>query len=596
MKRLSSFKAAWVLSLVFALTIFIGSASAEPWKFGVMSDTQWIGADDGRSPNSVPVDIIKKLNTEFINKDVKFVIEVGDLCDNGSINGEDTRAAFAQELYNAGVGFFPFRGNHDSSQAAAIEFQRIYPQTQTGVMNATPANVFTVPNPDAAVQPFPIVSGSTFTMGSNFSSPQNYIVGGMSYSNLNGLTYSFDYKNVRFVLLDGQAGKDTNGITPGIDPQQPWITAQLSGRPAGTHAFVMSHKGLITENHVDVLFGSDPSKDPDGQNAFFSSLQSNGVRYYIGGHDHMHNRSIITSPDKTSSVQDILCASDSSKFYTPGYPSNDDKYNVPAFGFTRQTQISQELHTVGYYIFTVDGPQVTVDYYSAVPSNVAPAGCTAGSPNCEYLIPTVPALNFVKAETFGYSFNGHEYLVAQGEPYTAVNETYAGTTAQILDGTNGSTAADFDGRHFTKAVDTGWTSRPESDDRDCSARHRWPWSFKKSHKPKDDEMPASNILTLWGMADLGSDQTDVYTLSMSYDNHELLPIHLGKGLLGLATEDENGEWVNAVDKNFGGTKKFILGPWKPGYKLGTYGVDPKTKTAWAVINYNADFAVARFDQ
>ena len=29
---------------------------------------------------------------------------------------------------------------------------------------------------------------------------------------------------------------------------------------------------------------------------------------------------------------------------------------------------------------------------------------------------------------------------------------------------------------------------------------------------------ASDILTLWGMAsNLGSDQTDIYTLSMSYD-------------------------------------------------------------------------------
>jgi len=577
MKNLS-FLLRTIVTFVFVVTLLFVSTSAfaEVWRFGVMADTQWIGADDGRSPNSVPVDIIKKLNTEFINKGVKFVIEVGDLCDNGSINGEDTRAAFAQELYNAGVGFFPFRGNHDSSKAAAIEFQRIYPQTQNGMMNNTPANVFTVPNPDSGVQPFPVVSGSAFPMGSNFSSPQNYVVGGIAYSNLNGLSYSFDYNNVRFVMIDGQAGGDTNGITPGVDPQQPWITAQLSGRPAGTHAFVMSHKGLITENHVDVLFGSDPSKDPAGQNAFISSLQSNGVRYYLGGHDHMHNRSIITSPDQTSSVQDLLCASDSSKFYTPGSPSNDQKYNVPAFGFTRQTQIAQELHRVGYYIFTLDGPRVTVDYYSA-PSTATPNGCAAGSPNCEYLITTTPALNFAKAETFGYSLNGHEYLVAQGQSYTAVNENYKGTSAQIVDGINGSIAADYDGRHFTKAVDTGWTDGTVS-------------------TPKSNSDTASNILTLWGMSDLYATHTDTYTLSLSYDPSKSRPEHLGVGLFGLATRDENGNWVNAVTRNIGGIQKFVMGPWQPGYGLGTYGVDPGTKTAWAVINYNADFAVARFNQ
>ena len=39
------------------------------------------------------------------------------------------------------------------------------------------------------------------------------------------------------------------------------------------------------------------------------------------------------------------------------------------------------------------------------------------------------------------------------------------------------------------------------------------------------------------------------------------------------------------------TKAFVYGPYKPEYGLGTYGIDPKSKMAWAVINYNADFAV-----
>jgi hypothetical protein len=65
-------------------------------------------------------------------------------------------------------------------------------------------------------------------------------------------------------------------------------------------------------------------------------------------------------------------------------------------------------------------------------------------------------------------------------------------------------------------------------------------------------------------------------------------------MLGLATKDEDGDWVNAVDMNFGGTKKFVLGPWKPGYELGTYGIDLKKHIAWAVINYTGDFAVAGF--
>jgi hypothetical protein len=568
MKRITMRKtmAALLLTMLMAT-----SASAAPWKFGVMADTQWIGTDDGRSPNSVPADIIKALNQQFKNKGVDFVLQMGDLCDNGSLAGEDTRAAFAQELFNAGIGFFPFRGNHDSSVAAANEFLSIYPQTQTGVMNSI-TSVFSASNPDAGVQPFPTPTGSPFNMGTNFSSPLNVTTGtGATANSMVGLSYSFDYNNFRFVMLDGQAAAATDGKTPGIDPQQPWITAQLSGRPANTHAIVMSHKGLITENHVDVLFGADPSKDPAGQNAFFSSLQSNGVRYYLEGHDHMHDRSIITSPDGTSSVQNILCASDSSKFYTPGNPPNDVKYNVPVFGKTRQTQIAQDLYKVGYYIYTVDGPRVTVDYYAAAPSNVAPAGCTAGSPNCEYLIPTTPALNFAKAETFGYSLNGKEFLVAQGASYTTVNDTYAGTTAKILGGVNGSATTDFNGRHFTKAVDTGWTDRGSD--------------------------TISDVLSLWGMNDLYATSTDKYTLSVSYDPTVVVNADtINQGLVvALSTKDANGNWVNAVDKNVGGGKKFVLGPWRNAYPLGYYGVDPTTHTAWAVINTtgSVQFAVVQ---
>ncbi len=53
------------------------------------------------------------------------------------------------------------------------------------------------------------------------------------------------------------------------------------------------------------------------QNAFFASLQDNDAKYYISGHDHIHQRSIIVSPDGASKVQQLICASNSSKFYTP---------------------------------------------------------------------------------------------------------------------------------------------------------------------------------------------------------------------------------------------------------------------------------------
>lgn len=555
MKKLYCLKTVCVLML--ALFIGVSSAWAESWKFGVMCDTQWPNSPDNKNPN-VAVNVINHLNQEFINQGVKFVVQVGDLTDNGSNQSLDIRATFSQALYNAGIGFYPLRGNHESSKTGAIEFQRIFPQTQTGVNNQTPANALitnTIYGPQAN-------TNTTYTVGSNFAS---------SSADFAGLTYSFDYDNARFVLLDQFT--PPSGVSHSVldATQVNWIGTQLSDPNRPQHAFVFGHKHLISENHADTLFGSNPSVNPSGlQDTFMASLFNNGVRYYMGGHDHVHNRAIVTSPDGYSKVENIILASDSYKFYIPQNPSNDAKYDIPANGITngpREMEISQELFTIGYYIVTVDGPRVTVDYYAS------PNGCNG---DCDETYDVIP-YTFMKHESFGYSLNGKEFLVAQGQPYTNVQDSFSGTTAQILSGSNGSTATDYAGRIFTKTVDTGWTS-------------------KTVGTPKTDQDTASDILSLWGMADLGRTDTDVFTLSMNYDAEKSRPEHLGKGLFGLATKDADGNWINAVDKNIGGAKKFVMGAWDPSYELGTYGIDPGTHTAWAIINYNSDFAVARFNQ
>lgn len=514
--------------LLFAIALLLvtsaGPAAAQTWRFGMMSDTQWTVPDDGQNPNSVSVGIIKQINTQFIDANVKFVIQVGDLTDNGSNDALDTRAQAAQALYDAGIGFYPFRGNHESSQAAALHFQQIFPQTQGQG---------------------PYVYGAT-----GFSSPA---------TNLKGLSYAFTYNAVRFVLLDQFTRTDGSGSTTdevnntNIADQLPWIHDTLVRPATATHGFVFGHKNLIGQNHVDFLLGADPSQNPDVQNKFIGTLQSLGVRYYLSGHDHTYHRSRIESPDGNSSMKQLIGASDSSKFYIPAIPSNDQQYDNP----TRETPIIQETNRIGYYIFTVDGPRVTVDYYSAEVDPTLVDG--------EYLIYTTPTLNFEKRDTFGYSLNGHEFLIAEGQSYAAVQDSFSSTHAQILAGINESSTQDGSQRPLTKAVDTGWSAA--------------------------NACTASNILRLWGMSDLATSRTDVYTLSLSYSHQGGLD-----GSFGLATQDVNGVWVNAIDKNYGGNKQFVEGPWKPEYGLGTYGVDTATQTAWAVINYDSAFAAATFGQ
>ena len=572
-----------------------GAVSSSPgaWKFGVMNDTQWTVPDDGYDPDTCAVGILKQIQQQFIAEKVKFVIHVGDLCDSGALPGEDIRALYAQPLYDNGIGFFPLRGNHDDGAPQAAECQALYPQTRNGIHNATPAAKI-----DAAVAAVGVADsvnlgipampapGSTFQVGVNFSSPDPAVVG-----DLRGLTYSFDLENARFILLDQftPASPATEPMAPAyalattIGTQQIWITQQLQGRYPGSHAFVFGHKGLVTCQHADVLFGNSPDLNPALTDAFINSLASNGVRYYIHGHDHMYDRSFVTTTTGSAKVTQILTSSNSSKFYVPagsltnsaanGGESNDVYYDVPAFGRRRRVPLSQQLNSVGFQIVTVDGANVTVEYYAVVvPINMS-LSINVGATS-ELEIPSVSAYTFTRQETYGYGLQGKEFVVSSGGSYTVVQDNSAPvaagrpTVAQILSGVNGSKATDANGVSLMKVVDTGWKAKAEA---------------------SNSRTLASDILYLWGMGSaLGSDQTDTFTLSLSYES---APATAANGGFGIGSFDENAGWVNAVDRNTGGTKQFVAGPWKSSYGLGTYGVDRATNTAWAVINCNGQFAV-----
>lgn len=552
-------KIVWSRVLLLAGLLLFGPVRAEAsdrnggegrWSFGVIADTQWTEADDGRNPGTCAVDIINQVTLRFIQHGVKLVVAVGDLTDAAGPAAMDIRAVYAQALYNAGIGFFPLRGNHDSPDPS--EFRRVFPQTQGGLQNSTPPDAFAVANPDAAAVPPPPVRGPPFTVGSGFDSPPA----------MKGLSYSFDYQNVRFVLLD-----QFDGRTDTIQPQQPWISRVLAARPPGFHAIVFGHKGLRTEYHPDNLFGAKRGADPAAADAFIASLAGSGVRYYVGGHDHMHDRSLVVASDGSGTrVTQLVCASDSSKFY--GAARSPWRRLVPAFladAFApqRRVALAQELWRVGYYVFTVEGPRVTVDYYSAPVDLKLVRG--------DHVIETTPSLVFSKRETFGYDLRGKEFVVAHGSSLAVVDDSYRGTRARILDGLNASGGKDGLGRPFAHAVNTGWSPRP------CGS--------------------ASDVLHLSGMANsLGSERTDPYVLSLSFDADRGGYRSASPGTFGVEAKDGEGRWRNAADLDEGGRKTFVEGPWRPGLGPGAHGVDPGTRTAWAVLDFDGDFRVGAFEE
>ncbi|HHE08030.1 MAG TPA: hypothetical protein ENL01_04000 [Chlorobaculum parvum] len=376
---------------------------AEPWKFGVMGDTQWTTADPaGENPSSVPVSIIEQVNRQFIKAGVRFVIQVGDLSDDGRELSEEVRLEAARPLIDAGIGFFAFRGNHEAQKRndngyGAPGFRRRYRQCRDGR--------------------FETRVGQRFTVGSNFSSPIEIS------RDLDGLSYSFDCGNgqerARFVIIDnwplpGRVVPNSTHYPSGytIGDQQPWISARLdrSTRDA-PHAFVFSHQPLIGANHQDTLFSGYADEHPEWQNAFFASLYNNGVHLYLCGHDHLHQRSIIKSPDGKTQVEQLIAASLSSKFYTPK-PLDDVGWHGQKI---REILVSRQLDTVGYYIVTIDGRSVTVEYYADDHGHwrsdaVFPQG--AGRPDTG----RTPTFHFVLKERWSYTLDDRTLVAFPCQP------------------------------------------------------------------------------------------------------------------------------------------------------------------------------------
>jgi hypothetical protein len=421
-----------LLALIVALAVFmaVGPSSAETLKFGIISDTQWTKTDDGYNPNTVAAWIIKQIDQKFIEAGVDLVIAVGDTCDQGSQVNIDTRALYAQTLYNAGIGFYPLRGNHEAAFGlpptyetlylnSGLEMRYAFPQIGTGINNNTPPDITTdlIPSVDLSNNAPAEKTGKNFKVGDHFSEPAS-----VNYRN-NSVSYAFRYKNATFMLLD-QFNVDGEYHPSTISDQMDWIDSTLSSRPSNTHAFVFVHKNILGQNHKDNMFGGDirptnpdAGQDPgdgDGmsisaltqdekdalaakialENEFIACMQANHVPLVISGHDHNHYYSTVTSPDGLSQVDQLITQSDSSKFYTPEIPysSNDFK-------------IEQDLYRIGYYIVTVQGSNVTIDYYADISQNdpSSPNDATDENKNHSYYGSGGGTFNFVKISTIAYS-------------------------------------------------------------------------------------------------------------------------------------------------------------------------------------------------
>ena len=318
------------LILLSPFSPLFAADDTDSWAFGVIPDTQW--AKNMNAPfHGTAIHIIDAINAEFVRQNVDFVIAVGDLVEKHSADAFKTRAAHNKVLAEAGIKFYPVRGNHDSGSIEAVaQFKSAFPN---------------LPGTLGAGGSFPDLPGAS------------------------GMTYSFTHKGGKFVLLDTFLMDDgsSKGKTYTISNYLPWIESEL--KKSDHHfALVFAHKNLQGQNHRDNIFGHEHDSNPEMQNTFIRCLQQNGVKFFLSGHDHMYHRLLIKSPDGHSEVTQIICGSAASKFYLPNLTFLKSL-------FRQGKPLAQELNRIGFMIVRVEGERIKFEYYST-----ASFGSTAKTP------------------------------------------------------------------------------------------------------------------------------------------------------------------------------------------------------------------------
>ncbi len=221
---------------VLAGAIVLSAPPSEAFRFMVTGDTR--GSDNG--VNAV---ILAEMAQAAIEESADFIVVTGDLV-NGSADPLilqqqlTTWRNIMQPLYDANIGVYPCRGNHDTGSREAWDavFSGSY---------ALPAN-----GPDGE----------------------------------ENITYSFSHANGLFIALD-QYGLHLNRVN------QTWLDTELASNLL-PHVFIFGHVPAFSVYHADCL-----DDYPDKRNRFWQSIGDGCGRIYFTGHDHFYNHARIDDGD-----------------------------------------------------------------------------------------------------------------------------------------------------------------------------------------------------------------------------------------------------------------------------------------------------------
>lgn len=247
---MATFRTGKLLLTLLVLTLLpVRVLAEEPWRFIVTADSRSDSASDN---NGVNVPILTEIVREIIDANAEFVLFAGDLVigvsDQAALESQFTTwRDTAQPLYEAGIGVYIVRGNHDEGS---------YP---SGI--------------DAWNNVFKFVPGQRGG-GIDYGLPKNGPTDELN------LTYSVTHKNVLALGLD-------QCRTPNHSKNyvhQAWIDEQLAANTQ-PHVFAFGH---FTSFKMIWDSVGDHATDRD---LFWESLKNVGSRAYFCGHEHFYNHS-----------------------------------------------------------------------------------------------------------------------------------------------------------------------------------------------------------------------------------------------------------------------------------------------------------------
>lgn len=303
MIKTNAVKFLWV---VLFWAVFSSTAFAwEPWKFIVTADCR---SDSASDHNGVNIAILSEIAAEVVKHDVDFFLFAGDLCvgtsDQQALEEQfRTCRGTVQPIYDAGIGVYFVRGNHDCSN---------YPSC-IDAWN----NVFSGP----------------------YALPDNGPEGEVN------LTYSVSHKNVLALGLDELR-------TPNHSKNyvhQAWINEQLAANTK-PHIFAFGHFTAFK------MIWDSLGDHPTNRDLFWESLENAGGRTYFCGHEHFFDRASADDDGDPNNdlYQYVIGSAGASEHYWNGNWIGDNS------GMT----LTSIYHTVrfGYVIVEIDGFDVTLTW------------------------------------------------------------------------------------------------------------------------------------------------------------------------------------------------------------------------------------------